>query len=583
MKPKPKLDRFAIAAALQEIAALLELKGGKDRFKARAYQTGARVMAGMSEDLDAVIEADRLTSMRGIGDALASQIKQLYLTGESSVLRGLKKDFPPGIIELSGVPGLSIAKIATLHEALGITSVAELKAAAEAGKIKNIKGFGAKTEQKLVETLAAHRQREKKEQRLHLHRALGTAEQISNYLATTRDKVAIEFAGSLRRWKETVGTIRIVAKTKHPASLIEYFLRFPLIVQVEAQTKTSCIVRLAEGARVSLVAVRPHEFPLALLTETGSQAHLAKLQQIATDEGTTKSKRGKSNTRATALLGHPRTEAEIYRRWGMQYIPPELREAEGEIEAALGGKLPDDLLTLEDIQGMVHCHTTYSDGRHSVEEMARAAEAMGMKYITITDHSPTAFYAGGVTIDRLKRQWDEIAAVQEKVKVKILRGTESDIVADGHLDYPDKILEQFDVIVASIHSRYKMDSAKMTKRIVTAMRQPVFKIWGHALGRLIQRRPPFECDIEKILDVIAESRAAIEVNGDPWRLDMEPRWLREARKRKIKFVISVDAHSTGALNNLKYGVAMARRGWVRKSEVLNSQGTKAFQKVVRPA
>ncbi len=215
--------------------------------------------------------------------------------------------------------------------------------------------------------------------------------------------------------------------------------------------------------------------------------------------------------------------------------------------------------------------------------MARAAEAMGMKYITITDHSPAAFYAGGVTVDRLKRQWDEIAEVQEKVKVKILRGTESDIVADGHLDYPDKILEQFDVIVASIHSRYKMDSAKMTKRIVTAMRQPVFKIWGHALGRLIQRRPPFECDIEKILDVIAESRAAIEVNGDPWRLDMEPRWLREARKRKIKFTISVDAHSTGALNNLKYGVGMARRGWVRKAEVLNTFGVKAFQKAVKPA
>jgi DNA polymerase (family 10) len=583
MKPKPKLDKFGIAASLQEIAALLELKGGKDRFKARAYQTGARVIAGISEDLGVVIKADRLTSLRGIGDALASQIKQLYLTGESSVLRALKKEFPPGIIELSGVPGLSTAKIAALHQALGITSVAELKAAAEAGKIKTLKGFGARTEQKLLETIASHWQREKEVQRLHLHRALGTAEQITNYLATIRDKVEIEIAGSLRRWKETVGTIRLVAKTKQPASLIEHFLRFPLIVQVDAQAKTSCIVRLAEGTRVSLVAVRPAEFALALLTETGSQSHLAKLQEIAAKNGKVKSKRGKANTRRTARLSAPKTEAELYGQWGMQYIPPELREDEGEIEAALAGKLPEDLLTVEDIQGMVHCHTIYSDGKHSVEEMARAAEAMGMKYITITDHSPTAFYAGGVTVDRLKRQWDEIAEVQERVKVKILRGTESDIVADGHLDYPDKILEQFDVIVASIHSRYKMDSAKMTKRIVTAMRQPVFKIWGHALGRLIQRRPPFECDVEKILDVIAESRAAIEVNGDPWRLDMEPRWLREARKRKIKFTISVDAHSTGALNNLKYGVAMARRGWVRKAEVLNTLSVKAFQKAVKPA
>ena len=582
MKPKPKLDKFAIAAALQEIAALLELKGGKDRFKARAYQTGARVIAGIGEDLDAVVKNDRLTSLRGIGDALASQIKQLHLTGESSVLRGLKKDFPPGIIELSGVPGLSIAKIAALHEALGITSVAELKVAAEAGQIKSIKGFGAKTEQRLLETIANHRERKTKEQRLHLHRALATAEQVRNYLATGGAKLEIEFAGSLRRWKETIDTIRLVAKTKEPESLVKYFLGFPLIVQVEEETKTSCIVRLAEGARVSLVAVRPADFALALLTETGSQAHLAKLQELAANNGKAKGKRVRSRS-GSQRLSAPKTEAELYSRWGMQYIPPELREDEGEIEAAIAGKLPDDLLTVEDIQGMVHCHTTYSDGKHSVEEMARAAEAMGMKYITITDHSPTAFYAGGVTIDRLKQQWEEIAAVQEKVKVKILRGTESDIVADGHLDYPDKILEQFDVIVASIHSRYKMDSAKMTKRIVTAMRQPVFKIWGHALGRLIQRRPPFECDIERILDVIAESRAAIEVNGDPWRLDMEPRWLREARKRKIKFVISVDAHSIGALNNVKYGVAMARRGWVRTPEVLNTLGVRAFQKAVRPA
>ena len=199
--------------------------------------------------------------------------------------------------------------------------------------------------------------------------------------------------------------------------------------------------------------------------------------------------------------------------------------------------------------------------------MARAAEAMGMKYLTITDHSPTAFYAGGLNLDRLKRQWDEIDETQEQVKVKLLKGTESDILADGRLDYPDQILEKFDVVIASIHSRYKMDAEKMTKCLVTAMQQPVFKIWGHALGRLIERRPPFACDVDRVLDVIAEARAAVEVNGDPYRLDMEPRWIREARKRKIKFVISVDAHAMGAMNNLKYGVGMARRGGVQKGEV----------------
>jgi DNA polymerase (family 10) len=581
-----RLDKFAIAAALQEIATLLELKGGKDRYKARAYQTGARMVAGMSEDIGEVVLANRLTSMRGIGDALASQIEQLYLSGESSVLRGLKQEFPAGIIELSAVPGLSISKIKTLQEALGITSIAELKTAAEAGKIRNIKGFGAKTEATLLATIADYHQRAKTEQRLHLHRALQTAEQIVSYLQTARDPIEISFAGSLRRWKETIGTIRLVANTKRPPALVEHFRRFPSIAQVLEQMGEACTVRLAEGARVSLVAARPSEFALALLTETGSKAHVNKLQQVASGEGHTangKAKRGRGQTRKSARSTKLQSEEDIYEQLGMQYIPPELREDAGEIEAALAGKLPQDLVTLEDIRGMVHCHTTYSDGKHSVEEMVRAAEAMGMKYVTITDHSPTAFYAGGVTLDRLKRQWDEIDEVQQKVKIKILRGTESDIVADGRLDYPDPILEKFDVIVASIHSRYKMDSAKMTKRIVTAMRQPVFKIWGHALGRKLLSRPPFDCDVEQILDVIAESRAAIEVNGDPNRLDMEPRWIREARKRKIKFVISVDAHSTGALNNLKYGVATARRGWLRRSEVLNTLGVKQFQKAVRPA
>ena len=577
MKKRGTLDKFAVAAALQEIAALIDMQGGKDRFKARAYQTAARVISGMADDLADVIQAERLTSLRGIGDAIASQITQLHLTGESSVLKGLRKDFPPGVIELASVPGLSINKIRTLHEALGITSIAELKAAAKSGRIADVKGFGKKTETQLLESLANESKRKKAEKRWHLHHAFRTADQVINYLATIEGVIESVPAGSLRRWKESIGTIRVVSKTKKPDALIKSFLKFPLIVNVIEQSPVSCLVKLADGSKIAVTASTAADFPLALFTETGAPAHVAKVEKIASGELKVKSHL-KPSRRSAPIA----SESDLYRRFGMQYVPPELREDEGEIEAALAGKLPEDLLELDDIQGMVHCHTTYSDGKHTVEQMALAAEAMGMKYITITDHSPTAFYAGGVTLDRLERQWDEIAEVQEKVKVKLLRGTESDIIADGHLDYPDRILEQFDVIVASIHSRYKMDSAKMTQRIVTAMREPVFKIWGHALGRLIQRRPPFECDVEKILDVIAENRAAIEVNGDPYRLDMEPRWLREARKRKIKFVISVDAHSTGALNNLKYGVGIARRAWMRKGEVLNTLGIKGFQKAVKP-
>ena len=561
---KPMKDKFAIAAALQEIGTLLELKGG-EHFKARAYQLGARSIAEVTEDLARLIKENRLTFVKGIGHGLAKQIAELYTTGQSSLLNQLRAEMPPGIVELSNVRGLNVKKAEQLHEALGITSVDELREAAKAGKLREIKGFTAKTEDRILEAIASAANQP--ERRIHIHHALRDGERIIEYLKTYRGLIQAELAGDLRRWQETVSQIVIVASAKNPKSVIDHFLRFPMVMRAEKRSRDRAVVSLSEGFKATLIAVKPDEFPFALLQATGSGAHLRKLDQVA----------AKKKLKIT-----PKDEREIYQKLGMQFVPPELREGLGEVEAAQRGKLPEDLITTEDIRGMVHCHTTYSDGKHSVAQMVAAAEAMGMKYITITDHSPTAFYAGGVKIDRLQRQWEEIDEVQEKTKIKILKGTESDIVADGSLDYPDWILEQFDVIVASIHSRYKMDEDKMTRRIVTAMRQPVFKIWGHALGRKIQERPPFDCRVEEILDVIAESRAAVEVNGDPYRLDMEPRWLREARKRKIKFVISVDAHSTGALNNLKFGVGIARRAWIRRGEVLNTLGPKAFQKAVRP-
>jgi DNA polymerase (family 10) len=573
---KPLKDKLAIAAALQEIGALLDLKGGQ-YFKARAYKAGARAVAELTEDVGRLIKENRLTFVKGIGYALAKQIEQLYQTGESSMLNELRAQLPTGIIELSRIPGLSIQKVEKLQAELGISSVEELRAACEAGKVRNIKGFGAKTEAAILDAIAGH---ENREQFIHIHHAWRVSEQILEYLGTARGLVKAEAAGATRRWKETVSQIAIVASAKNPQALIEHFLRFPVVTRTESKTRQLCSVVLSEGFKATLIAVKPEEFTLALWRATGSEAHLKKVQPIATKKKLNIVS-GNGNFARQSLPRLTR-ESDIYKRLGMQFVPPELREDAGEVEAALKGKLPQDLITAEDIQGMVHCHTMYSDGKHSVEQMVGAAEAMGMKYITITDHSPTAFYAGGVKIDRLQRQWEEIDRVQEQTKIKIMKGTESDILADGSLDYPDWILEQFDVIVASIHSRYKMDSDQMTQRIIKAMQQPVFKIWGHALGRLIQRRPPFECRVEEILDVIAESRAAVEINGDPYRLDMEPRWIREARTRKIKFVISVDAHSMNALHNVKYGVGIARRGWVRKGEVLNALGVKAFQKAVRP-
>jgi DNA polymerase (family 10) len=565
MSQKPQLDRFGVAAALQEIAQLMELKGGQNRFKAKAYNAGARAIQAVA-DLDRLVREDSLTTLPRIGDALASQIKQLYLTGESSVLNGLRKEFPAGVIELSAVPGLSVEKIRQLDEA-GISSIAQLKVAAESGRLESLKGFGPKTAQRLLTQLATPVQKPKR--RLHLHHAWNTADQSVEYLKAIDDIVDVSVAGSLRRWEETIGVIDIVASAQDPAAVIEKFLQFQLILSSHIEDENTCVAQFADGAQVWLTVVPPKEFAITLFVKTGSQAHIEKVQRYA-------------EKKKISFARLPKTEEQLYSRLGMAYIPPELREDQGEIEAALAKKVPEDLVTVADIKGMVHCHTTYSDGIHTLEAMVRGAEEMGMKYITITDHSPTAIYANGLKVDRLKRQWDEIDEVQEKVSIKILRGTESDIIASGELDYPDAVLEKFDVIVASIHARYKMDSAKMTERIVTAMRQPVFKIWGHGLGRLLQRRPPFECDVEHILDVIAESKAAIEINGDPYRLDLEPRWLREARKRKIKFVVSTDAHSVKAMNNVKYGVAMARRGWITRKEVLNTLNTTGFAKAVKP-
>ncbi len=583
---KSTTDQIAIAAALLEIGTLLELKGG-EYFKARAYKSGARAVAELNEDIGKLIKENRLTFVKGIGHGLAKQIQDLYTTGQSTFLNELRAAAPAGIIELGKV--LSIGKAERLIAALGISTVEELEAACEAGKVRHVPGFGAKTEQGILAAIQAMSADMGAEQRIQIHQALRAGERILECLQAAPGFIQGALAGSLRRSEETVSEIVVVASAKTPKALIDYFLRSPLAVRVEEQTSRKTSVVLGEGFRATLFAVKPDEFAGALLRATGSKAHWEKLEQIAAKRKMKLDERGiqkvsppKLKSKMATAAIRVRTESEIYQRLGMQYVPPELREDEGEVEAALRHELPEDLITTADIRGMVHCHTTYSDGKQSVAEMVHAAESMGMKYITITDHSPTAFYANGVKIDRLQRQWEEIDRVQEQTKIRILKGTESDILANGLLDYPDWILEQFDVIVASIHSRYKMNEDQMTRRIVTAMRQRLFKIWGHALGRKILERPPFACRVEEILDVIGESRAAIEINGDPHRLDMEPRWLRAARKRKIKFVVSVDAHSVAALNHVKFGVGIARRAGIRRGEVLNTLGVKAFQKAVRP-
>jgi DNA polymerase (family 10) len=556
-------DRFFIAGRLREIGRLLDVKG-ENRFKARAYERAARALVTLDGDLDLFVLNRRLTEIPGIGSAIAAVIDELYRTGKSSLLDELREALPPGVVELNLVPGLSLKKIVALHAALGVASVADLKAAGEKGLIRTVKGFGAKGEAKL---LAAIEKLESGGARLLLDQATDEAERLLRHIRGSAEIAKAEIAGALRRRKESVTGIQIVAAGPKPDKIIDAFLRYPAILHSE-RIDHSCRARLALGAAVELHAVEQADYAASLLRRTGSKQHYARLEELA-------------RARKLDLNARAKDEKEIYRRLGMQYVPPELREDEGEIEAALAGKLPR-LVEYDDIQGLTHCHTVYSDGKNTVEEMALAADALGMKYLTITDHSPSAFYAGGVEVERLKRQWEEIDRAQEKVKVRLLKGTESDILPDGSLDYPDEVLARFDIVIASIHQRNKMDADRMTRRIVAAMKSPFFKIWGHPLGRLIASRPPLECDMDTVLDAVAEANAAIEVNGDPRRLDLEPRWIRSARARGIRFLVSTDAHSTAALGYLRYGVDMARRGWLTAAEVLNTLPAKNFLAAVRP-
>ena len=569
------LDRFSVARALREIASLMEVEGANP-FKVRAYERGARALEGMPEDLGTLVREGRLTSVPGIGSALASTIGELFQTGRSPQLDRLRERLPPGVVELSQV--LSLSKIGTLHRALGIGSLADLETAARAGRIRDVKGFGDKTEQKILADIEALRTRGTE---TLLHEATREGDALLAHLRASSAIARAEIAGALRRRRETIDRlVAVAAPGKGKAEdALDHAARYPAAVTVLERDETHILMRLPDGLNAEVHVPAGARFATAWHRLTGSEGHLAKLKVVAEARGLKLDESGLTKAGRRVSV---KEETDLYRELELPFIEPELREDEGEVEAAVTGTLPAELVRVEDVQGLVHCHTHYSDGKNSVEEMARGADALGMKYMTITDHSPTAHYAGGLPLDRLKRQWEDITRAQEKVNVRLLRGTESDILADGSLDYPDEVLDQLDVIVASVHNRHKMDADQMTRRIVTAMRRPQFKIWGHALGRYVLTRPPFAVHMEKILDAVAESRAAVEINGDPHRLDMEPRWVRMARTRGIRFVVSTDAHSVNALRNVRWGVDMARRGWLTKGDVLNTRGVEEFREAVRP-
>jgi DNA polymerase (family X) len=495
------------------------------------------------------------------------------------------------LLAASGAASYKSRAYARGAKALEELSDAEFERLASSERLTELHGIGESLARQIAELFATGRSSTLERLRaeapagvpqrsdLLLARALDLATLLARSMVASGTTRRVEPAGPLRRSVEVVPRVDLVAESEHAAATIEAFTRLPFITRTLEREAAGATVLLGTGELAHLDAAPPRAFASLLLDRTGSDAHVTRLVELGREGGIRVAASGWRRGRRVLAA---KSEKDLYASLGLPFIAPELREDDGEIEAARTGTLPRALVTAGDVRGYVHCHTYFSDGVESVLAMARETERRGKDYITITDHSPTAHYAGGLTSARLRDQWREIEAARPKVRVAILKGTESDILADGSLDYPDALLARLDVIVASLHTRNRQDRAAMTRRLVAAMRHPLFKIWGHPLGRLLRRRPPADCDVDAVLDALAESRGAVEVNGDPHRLDMEPRLLRRAKERGLKFVISTDAHSTSNLDFLEYGVAIARRGWLTPSDVLNTLDAGAFAEAVRP-
>jgi DNA polymerase (family 10) len=567
-----------VAAILREISQLLQLKG-ENAFKVRAYDLGADAFEALPADPGApdglykLVNEGRLSSLPGVGKAIDQKVTELVKTGSLKYLEDLRKEFPHGALDLVQIPGLGPRKALVLIRELDVTSIDDLDKAAKEGRVRGLKGFGERTEKQILEGIVKLRERNGARKPLWETRPL--AEQLLQRVRAAPGVLRAEIAGSVRRYAETNADVDLVASAASAEPIMEAFCTSPGVAEVLARGNTKSSVRLLDGLQADLRVVGEQHFATALHHFTGSKQHHVKLRGIARTKGLSISEYGLARLDGGATV-QPASEEDLYKALDLSWVPPELREDTGEIELAAGGPLPE-LVQISDVQGFVHCHTTWSDGKATLEEMVRAAHALGAKFITVTDHTSAAHYANGLNVDRLKRQWDQISYVQERVpEVRILRGSEVDILADGALDWPDAILEQLDVVICSVHQRFKLDEAGQTARIRRALEHPLCGIWGHPTGRYLGDRDPLPARWEELIEVAVEHGVTIECNGTPHRLDFSSDLLRLARKYKAKVCLSVDAHSTKDLKNLHYAVGTARRGWTERERVVNARGPDEF-------
>lgn len=566
-----------VAAALEEIGTLLALTGEND-FKVRAYANAARTIAQLEGDLAAMVADGSLADVRGIGEALVEKISTLVTTGKLPYLDELKASVPPGLVEMLRLPGIGPKKVKALHDTLGVNTIAELKNACIAEKVAGLKGFGKKTQDKILEGIAFL---DVVGKRVRIDLAAPLGERLLEQIRAMPGVIRAELCGSLRRRRDTAKDIDILASSKNPAPIMEAFVSLPEVIQVvgHGETKSSIVAALSiHGEKVVLNAdlrvVKDSEFPYALAYFTGSKEHNIRVRQRAIERGWSLNEYALSGSKAPKCT----TEEAIYDALGLEFVPPELREDTGEIEAAEARKLPK-LLEIQDIRGVFHNHTTASDGTASLEEMAIAARDLGFEYFGVGDHSRSLTVANGLSPDRVKQQWAAIDELNARLKgIHIFKGTECDILEDGRLDYDDELLAGFDYVVASVHTLFHLPEAKQTERICRALAHPLVTMLGHATGRLLLRRDGYRIDLEAVLRAAAEHGKIIEINAQPMRLDLDWHWVKRARAAGILLAINPDAHSTAELALFRYGVDVARRGWLMKDNVLNTRPLKEVER-----
>ena len=573
-----------VANKLREIYTLMQL-AGENRFRAIAFDRAAQSIDNLNEDIQKLIDAERVTEIKGIGASIAEDIYELAETGTIPVLESLKENVPTELISWLEVSGLGPKNAYKIHKELDITSIAELKEACENGQVASLKGLGKKSAQKIASSIEWM---QKFDERCRLDQALDIANQMIDYLKNIDGVDQIELAGSLRRSKETIGDVDILigATEAYSSSIFDAFVSHPLVVDILGKGDTKSSIRTESGRQVDLRIVKPQQFPAALMYFTGSKEHNVILRQRARERGISLNEYGlygldeKGNTNFNDPKSY-NSEADIYQHLDLSFVPPELREGMGEY---LYFEQHDamNLLSSDHIKGVVHAHSTYSDGKNSVSEMAQACIERGYEYLVLTDHSQTASYAGGLTVDDLMRQWKEIDSLNHKyeeegVDFKIYKAIESDILSDGSLDYEDHILEQFDLVLGSMHYGMDMPRKKIMTRLTNAIKNPFTRIIGHPTGRLLLKREGSDLDMNEIIELAAEHKTVIEINANPRRLDLDWRHGNKAKEAGLMTSINPDAHTIEGIDDITYGVMIARKAKFSPNRVLNTKNRQEFE------